>query len=479
MRRLICLCMIVRNESHCIVECVKRYLPSLDALAIVDTGSVDSTVEDIEGICKKNKLHSKVIRKTWVDFSTNRNESLALSHQMIRSYYGIRERGPLSFEEYTSHQDDVWYFAICDADNIIMKGMDCHIYFHNYKNILETTEPPLLKEHMHLTEIARGNTQDDINLISDEYSMTLVNSGTMYMGTQFLRAHLHGGRSWKYICPIHEHVTQVGWFNKANMLVDCSMYSGRHGGRSKSRVKYARDAFMLEEALKEGYVDPDEVPRCTFYLAQSYRDAQKREESFKNYQKRAEMEEGFDQEAYMSLIHLAGDYQELEAVKNKEVSEKTVELVRLDYYMKAHEKCPHRREAIRGIYDYYNPRKQFKMCWRLIKDDILNYPNISPYDLVPSSSDYNFLFNENMALLAYNAKDLTSMKILVERALTDPDIQKPENKNHYDRIVSHRKWYPAETAPNAGSTNQPLHPTNAAAMMKGKSYQQILSSFGK
>jgi hypothetical protein len=234
---------------------------------------------------------------------------------------------------------------------------------------------------------------------------------------------------------------------------------------------------MLEEALKEGYVDPEDVPRCTFYLAQSYRDSQKREESFKNYLKRAEMD-GFDQEAYMSLLHLAGDYQELEAVKNKEISEKTVELVKLDYFIRAHEKCPHRREAIRGIYNYYNKEKQYKMCWRLVRDDILNHPNISPYDLVPSSSDYSFLFNEDMAILAHNAKDSASFKILIERALADPELQKPENKTHLDRIVSHKKWFPPEEQKPVPAMTV-AHPSNALAMMKGKSYQEILSSFGK
>lgn len=468
--------MIVRDEAHCIVDCVKRYLPSLDALAIVDTGSKDSTIEDIEKVCQENNLHSKVLRSSWVDFATNRNESVMLSQQMIRSYYGIREKGPLSFEEYTSHQDDVWYFAICDADNLIFKGVDSQIYFHNFKKLAEEREPPLLKEHMRLTEVARGNTEDKIDLVCDEYSMTLVSSGTIYSGTQFLRGHLHGGRSWKYVCPVHEYVTHVGWYNKTSMLTDCSMYSGRHGGRSKSKVKYARDAFMLEEAIKEGYIDPDDVPRCTFYLAQSFRDSRKREESIKCYEQRAAMKEGFDQEAYISLLHIAYDYGDLEVVKNKDLGERSIELIKLDYFMRAHEKCPHRREAIKGIYDYYNKHKQYVMCWRLIKDDILKYDKISPYDLVAHSADYGFLFNENMALLAHNAKDLVSFKILVERALTDPDLQLPENKTHYDRILSHRKWYPPE---DTTTTPAPIHPSAAALAMKGKSYHEILSSFGK
>lgn len=65
------LCMIVRNNSKFIVECLKSIRPYVDEMIIVDTGSTDSTAE------LAKSLGARVYHFPWCDsFSAARNESL-------------------------------------------------------------------------------------------------------------------------------------------------------------------------------------------------------------------------------------------------------------------------------------------------------------------------------------------------------------------------------------------------------------------
>jgi len=56
--KTITLCMIVKNETHIIKECLVSMLPYIDRYDITDTGSDDGTPELIEQFMEENGVPS-------------------------------------------------------------------------------------------------------------------------------------------------------------------------------------------------------------------------------------------------------------------------------------------------------------------------------------------------------------------------------------------------------------------------------------
>ena len=55
----ICLNMIVRDEERNMPTCLESAKHFVDAIAIVDTGSKDNTIQFIQNFMKKNKIKGK------------------------------------------------------------------------------------------------------------------------------------------------------------------------------------------------------------------------------------------------------------------------------------------------------------------------------------------------------------------------------------------------------------------------------------
>jgi len=71
MQPLISLCMIVRNEAHCLGQCLASVRDSVDEIIVVDTGSDDASPDIARA------FNARVVRHAWDDdFSTPRNVSL-------------------------------------------------------------------------------------------------------------------------------------------------------------------------------------------------------------------------------------------------------------------------------------------------------------------------------------------------------------------------------------------------------------------
>lgn len=110
--------------------------------------------------------------------------------------------------------------------------------------------------------------------------------------------------------------------------------------RNQNIEKYQHDTALLEEALKSEK-DPFLISRYTFYLAQSYRDSLEKEKSIYWYNQRAK--QGFwNQEIYISLYQVAKIKEELEYPEDDIVQS----------YLRAHEICPERIEALHGAISF-------------------------------------------------------------------------------------------------------------------------------
>lgn len=72
----ICLAMMVKNESHCIVRALESIKPHIDYWVIVDTGSTDNTMDLIKETM--GDIPGELHERPWVGFGPNRTEVHAL-----------------------------------------------------------------------------------------------------------------------------------------------------------------------------------------------------------------------------------------------------------------------------------------------------------------------------------------------------------------------------------------------------------------
>src|SRR5208283_1968661 len=74
-------CMIVKNEARIIRRCLASALPLVDYILIVDTGSDDTTIQEIRAFISENSVDGEVIEEKWRDFAYNRSFALARLRQ--------------------------------------------------------------------------------------------------------------------------------------------------------------------------------------------------------------------------------------------------------------------------------------------------------------------------------------------------------------------------------------------------------------
>lgn len=413
----ICLTMIVKNEAHCITNCLDSYKDSIDLVAFVDTGSTDSTKEVIRDYLRKHKIKGGVISKPWGYFAISRNDSIEYAYSLIREYHGLPPTGPLLKEEVETIGKQ-WHLLFTDADNrIVNEGEKC-----------------FSEEQCRNGNFSPVNLKAKLQEIPDAelYFITMRSGTSHYIHRTLVQVYPTGSRGHKYLCPIHEYLSNYGWEPNQQTLKGVYCFSGRHGGRSNTRAKADYDAAALMVAIKECRISAKDYDRCLFYLAQSYRDACEYEISYKYYLKRAQMKTGFYEERYYSYLRCA----QLIPFTNIGITDSEKMNIRLDHLKSAFEIAPYRREAIFDLLVHYDKTKQFKFIWAVVKDHIKdNNPN--RYTLFVDSSLYGARFDEKAALVAFYAGDNVSFYTYNERALKDPDIDDVTR----NRLLSNRKFY--------------------------------------
>jgi glycosyltransferase involved in cell wall biosynthesis len=70
--------MIVKDEAHIIHESLKATLPLIDTYCIVDTGSVDDTIQKIRDFYSDKGISGEIHERPWKNFGHNRSEALKL-----------------------------------------------------------------------------------------------------------------------------------------------------------------------------------------------------------------------------------------------------------------------------------------------------------------------------------------------------------------------------------------------------------------
>lgn len=75
----LCLTMIVKNEVKVIKRCIDSVRKYIDYWVIIDTGSVDGTQKYITELMSEYNIPGELHEREWVDFSTNRNQSIEIA----------------------------------------------------------------------------------------------------------------------------------------------------------------------------------------------------------------------------------------------------------------------------------------------------------------------------------------------------------------------------------------------------------------
>lgn len=305
----ICLNMIVKDESRVITRCLESVKPLIDYWVIVDTGSTDGTQEIIRKYLKD--IPGELHERSWRNFGENRTEAFQLA----------KGKGD--------------YILFMDADDVL--EFDKKWFF--FKDV---KFKPLDKD---LYNMWRGDEVFD------------------YLKPQLVRANM----PWRWVGVTHEYLDCEEPYTSE--ILDYVKYRTLDGGASSyDPQKYVKNIHLLKKSVAE---NPSNI-RDVFYLAESYRCANKYGKALEWFQKRINMG-GWDEEVFWSKLQIG---QMLEFMK---CSPKLI----IESYLEAHRYRPHRVEPVYYLADIYNREGRYEAAYNCIK----------AYQSIPQPKDKDWLSN--------------------------------------------------------------------------------------
>ena len=248
------LCMIVKNEEHCIERCIKSIASHIDYWIICDTGSTDKTKEIIQKFFDKKKIPGEIIDIPWEGFGASRTKALSLA------------KGKMEY---------AW---MIDADDSVV-----------------------------------GNPIIPDNMTADAYTLKIKRGDFTWYRNHIFRL----DSNWRYEGVLHEFAAcdkhdnmgnQISEFVAIKLPGNYHIEARTEGGRNigvTPQEKYLKDAEILLDALtneNSPHYSPNNS-RYVFYLAQSYFDAGEPELSLEWYMKRAQLG-GWEEEVFYSMYRV-------------------------------------------------------------------------------------------------------------------------------------------------------------------------------
>lgn len=359
------LCMIVKNEAHVIQRCLQSVLPLIDYCLIVDTGSSDATPSIIEQFLHAQQLAGEVISEPWQDFAYNRSAALAK----------LRERS------------DIDYALMIDADEILVfdPGFDAEAF-------------------------------------KAQLSAAVYDVPTHYGQMVYTRPQLCSNRlPFVYKGVLHEYLDCSEPFSRGQVsgFYNCPL---QDSARATNPHKYQDDAAVLVQALATE-TDPYLITRYTFYLAQSYRDAEQWQKSLEAYQKRATLG-GWEEEVWQALYECANLSDRLA------LPWATV----LERYLAAYQYRPQRAEALVKLAQYCRRHNQNALALLFAKQAI-SIPR--PADvLFVDVAIYDWQALDEYAIACYWTEDYGQCEKICRDLLFNPALPASEQP----RVLDNLNW---------------------------------------
>ena len=255
--KTICLNMIVKNESHIILNTLNNLCQffNFDYWVIVDTGSTDNTKQIISDFFLNKNIKGELHDTPWKNFGFNRSDALSKAFNKTD------------------------YLLIFDADDQII-----------------------------------GNLILPTNLDLDGYHLKFGNNFS------YVRLLLINNRlKWEFIGVLHEFIIcKNDNYNCKldNITGNYYLISGKSGSRSNNPNKYMDDALILENAYFDAKKNNDDIMiRYSFYCAQSYKDAGNTLKSIEWYKKRID-HGGWNQELYYSYLTIGLLYNNINNIES-------------------------------------------------------------------------------------------------------------------------------------------------------------------
>ncbi len=221
-KKTLCLNMIVRDESHIILEMLENVTShvEIDYWVICDTGSSDNTREIIQTFFDKKKIPGEIVVCEWKNFGYNRTFALEAAYNKTD------------------------FLFIFDADDII-----CGDFKLPFKN---------------------ANTQD--NPVYDDKYMVKIGTGLVYTRPLIV----NNRKKWVFLGILHEFLTERESISGCSTIEgDYYVDSRRLGNRSNNSQKYINDANLLKSAYFTELNEPGKglSDRYAFYAARSFNDS--------------------------------------------------------------------------------------------------------------------------------------------------------------------------------------------------------------
>ena len=382
-KRSVCLNMIVKNEAQIIERCLESLRPHIDFWVIVDTGSSDGTQDLIRALLREvpGELHAR----PWKDFAHNRTEAIRLAEAKAD------------------------YLLFCDAD------MSLVVHDPNWKEMLVA----------------------DSYLVAQRYD-----DGLYYANVRLVNARLTGGRSWRYWGSTHEYCGSVAMeHDREPAFIDTIEFLDHADGSSRPD-KYARDRVLLERDLADleqlecvlAY-EPERAEirsqvmelrhleaRNIFYLAQTYREVGRLDESLKMYERRVALG-GWFEEVWYSHYQIARVSEQLG------LSEATV----LERYLRAYEYRPQRAETLVNLARYYRVQERHALA-HLFARRAVDIPRPTSDHLFIEGACYDWLNRDEYAVSAFWVGEYHESARVCRELLDGPKLPERERARVQDNL---------------------------------------------
>jgi hypothetical protein len=379
--------MIVKNESHIILEALQSVYKYLSYYVINDTGSTDNTREiikeffDSKGIpgeiveheFRTCKCHGPEYKKyDWFHYGWNRTYAINLC-------WGKSD-----------------YILFMDADDMIV-----------------------------------GDLPID-NLTENAYSLKVGENVVHY------RTHIVKNRKilgWKYVGGRHEYLIGTKYIHPVRLEGNYKYIARTMGDRSKDANRFLKDAEIFEQLIKE---EPNNE-RHVFYCAQSYYDGRDYRNSMIMYEKRFNMK-GFQEECFYSLYRI-GLCKKLLNYSQKDI---------IDAFLRAYRYRPSRVEPYYEIISYLKNMQEFEKAYEY-KNAALKIPYPENDVLFVYKDIYDFLLLNELGACAFylNKFDEAYMlwnKIIVENRCSN-DVWKNIILSNIEQVKMYKKIFNADNKP--------------------------------